>query len=62
MNPDEYILWHRNGGWMTRSATYHSDVSAAWVVPRDEALRMCKLHDGKLLPVEKALYQEVFKK
>ena len=58
----EYILWGRNGGWMTRGAIYHSDPREAWAVDEATARDMCRLHDGRLLPVPKALYLESLKK
>lgn len=61
MMPTEYILFHRNGGWYTHG-TYHSDYTRAEVFEYEDMIEMCKLHGGKLMPVEKRLYAEVLKK
>ena len=60
--PNEYILFHRNGGWYTKTSQLHSDYRVAQVFDREDALDMCKLHEGKLLPVERAFYAETVKK
>lgn len=53
-----YILFHRNGGWFTASSQLHSDYKQAKTFDRDEAIDMCRLHSGKLMPVERDLYVE----
>ena len=57
----EFILFHRNGGWFTKSSQLHSDFRQAQVLPLDEAIDMCKLHDGKLMPIEKSMYEDIMK-
>lgn len=63
---DEYVLWSaRNGGWLTRSSSLHSDYRQAQVFDREAALDMCKLHRGTgslgLLPVELAFIKETLR-
>lgn len=52
-----YHLWNaRNGGWMTRGATYTSELSEARTFTHAEALQMCKVHKSQdaygLIPVD----------
>lgn len=56
-----YILLSLRGGWFTKSATYHSDFRQAKVFDREDAMDMCKLHSGRLLPVQLELVTELMK-
>ncbi len=54
---DQYILWSREkGGWFSKSAFTHSDYRQAQVFTEDNAIEMCKLHSGRLIPVDRAFY------
>jgi hypothetical protein len=53
---EEFILYHRNGGWYTKTSQLHSDWKKAERFALMDALDMCKLHDGKMLPVDYHLY------
>lgn len=58
---EEFILWHCNGGWFTKGSTIDSRVERAMLVDHATALDMVKLHDGKLLPVNRTVYLEAMK-
>lgn len=60
MEPN-YILYHVNRGWFTKTSQLHSDWRLAQRFPLDEALDMCRLHEGRLIPVREDLYAEVMK-
>lgn len=63
MTPDDYILWSvKNGGWLSKGAFTHSDYREATVFTLDDALSLAKLHEGRLLPVNKMIYAQVLTK
>lgn len=52
----EYVLWSAKlGGWMSRSATYTSELDDAKRFTKDEAFELCRTQHNKnnfgLLPV-----------
>lgn len=60
LNPEiqmTYILFHKNGGWFTKMANLHSDYRKAAEYDEAEALDLVRLHDGKLIPCSKSLYE-----
>jgi hypothetical protein len=56
-----YILFHKNGGWFTKSAVLHSDPKQAMQCTADEARDYVKLHEGRLVPVDREFYFEAIK-
>lgn len=61
-NTDQYILWSvQKGGWLSKSAFTHSDYRQGTTYSRSEALDMIKLHSGRLVPVDRALYIEAIR-
>jgi hypothetical protein len=57
----EYILYSKKGGWFTKTSQLHSDWRKAQVFTDDEAVDMGRLHNGMLLPVDKAHYEHIMK-
>lgn len=57
----QYILLHKNAGWLTSSGIYHSDHRQALRVTEIEARDYIKLHSGKLVPVPFELYDEILR-
>jgi hypothetical protein len=53
----QYILFNIHGGWQTNGGARHSDYRQAAIFDEAEALDMCKLHTGRLVPVDRALYE-----
>lgn len=56
-----YILFHKNGGWLTKSAVLHSDYRQAMECTADEARDFVRLHEGRLIPVDKEFYIDAIK-
>ncbi len=59
---DDYILWSaQKGGWLTKAAFTHSDYRQAQVFDLEDAKGMVRLHEGRLIPVNKSIYIDAIK-